>query len=355
MKNVQVFKNDVFEVAVRENGLIVEFEAEASAKSLGFIQEKNSKVYVRWERVNDYLSEFGLPHTVGKGDFIPESYVYMLAMKGENDLAVSFQKFIAFDVLPAIRKNKVYIDPSATDQEIDNAVRFATPQKRRVALMEATIDGKSSIFNVYDDIKQYIKRWTADEKIKAMEHVERVLLDKKDTYQNDISFAHKVEELRRIVATDLDKVKNWKNGTIKRKLNKQIEELSDKVDELRPPSIDDYYEVNYPGFSHNYMYEHNDRINKWVKTKAFKNWINNFPYDELPYDTGIDWDKPIKMYLAFTHKKSMDVHNLEKAIIDLLFKHYGYDDNLITAIDNQSVGIVSEHKDGKTYFMLRNV
>lgn len=355
MSNVQVFKNELFEVAVRENGMFVEFDAEAVSKNLGFVQTKNNKEYVRWETVNGYLSEFGFSQQVGKGDYIPESYFYLLGMKANNEAAVQFQKFIAFDVLPQIRKNKVYIDPTATDQEIDNAVRFATPQKRRNALMEATIDGKTSIFNVYDDIKQYIKRWTADEKIKVLEHVERVLIDKKETYYNDVSFAHKVEELRRIVAKDLDKLKNWKNGTIKRTLNKQIEELSEKVDELRPPSIEDYYEINYPGFSHNYQYEYNEDIGKWVKTKAFKKWLDNFPYDELPYDIGIDWDKPIKIYLAFTHKKSMDVHNLEKAIIDLIFKHYGYDDNTIVAIDNRTVGYVDEYKNGKIYFLLRNI
>ncbi|MCI3922503.1 hypothetical protein MO973_19920 [Paenibacillus sp. TRM 82003] len=355
MSNVQVFKNELFEVSVRENGVTVEFEAEAAVRSLGFVQDKNSKQYVRWERVNDYLKEFGFPHTVGKGDFIPESYVYMLAMKGENNLALSFQKFIAFDVLPQIRKNKVYIDPTATDDEIDNAVRFSTAQKRRAALMDATIDGKTSIFNVYDDIKQYIKRWTSDEKIKVLQHAERTLIDKKESYSNDVSFAHKVEELRRIVAVDLDKIRNWKNGAIKRTLNKQISELSERVEDLTPPDLEDYYKIDYPGFTHNYMYEYNEQINKWVKTKAFKKWLENFPYEELPYEIGVDWTKKIKIYLAFVHKQSIDVHNLEKAIIDLLFKHYGYDDNIIVAIDNQSVGIVNEHKDGKIYFMLRNV
>ena len=55
-------------------------------------------------------------------------------------------------MLPSIRKNKVYIDPTATDQEIDHAVRFATPQKRRNLLMSATIDGENSVFAVYGDM-----------------------------------------------------------------------------------------------------------------------------------------------------------------------------------------------------------
>lgn len=230
--SVQVFKNELFEVAARDNGINIDFDVETVAKGLGWVQQKNGREYVRWERVNGFLFEFGYSPQVGKGDFIPEQYVYLLLMKADNDIAIKFQKFIAFDVLPAIRKNKVYIDPSASEQEIDNAIRFQTPQKRRKALMEATIDGKTSIFAVYDDIKEYIKRWTAAEKIGVLEHVEKVLVDKKATYHNDVSFAHKVEELRRIVAVDLDKLRNWRNGAIKRELNRENKRLKKGIELL---------------------------------------------------------------------------------------------------------------------------
>ncbi|UVI32075.1 hypothetical protein [Paenibacillus spongiae] len=348
-KSVQVFKNELFEVAARENGVNVELDAESVAIGLGWSREVNGKQYIRWDRVNKHLADFSYPQ-VGKGEYIPESYVYLLCMKAENDIAVAFQKFIAFDVLPQIRKNKVYIDPSATDGEIDAAVRFATPQKRRTAIMDATIDGKDSIFNVYEDIKEYIKRWTADEKVTAYKHIERVLLDKQDTYGKDVAFIHKVEELLRQVAKELDKVKNWKNGAEKRVLSK-------KINELTPPDLEDYYLIDYAPFTSNYIYEYNERIGKWVKTKAFKKWIENFPYEDLPYDPGIDWNKPIKMYLAFVHKKGVDVQNLIKATIDLIFKHYGYDDSKIEDVDFRAIrmGTVNSHKDGKIYFMLRNV
>lgn len=223
---VQVFKNDIFEVAVRENGMNLEFDVENVAKCCGFVDHKNDKTYVRWNTVNKYLSSFGFSQEVAKGDYISESYVYLLLMKANNELAIAFQKFIAFEVLPQIRRNKVYIDPTATDQEIDNAVRFATPQKRRKALIEATIDGKDNVYKVYEDIKEYMVRWTAVEKITALEHVERVLRDKQDTYGKDVAFVHKIEELLVQVAKDLDKIKNWKNGAEKRGLKKEIQELT---------------------------------------------------------------------------------------------------------------------------------
>jgi prophage antirepressor-like protein len=232
IQEVQLFSNGQFEVKVREIDGILEFEAECVAKGLGWTQEKKGKLYVRWERMNEFLSSFGYSPRVGKGDYIPESYVYLLGMKAENDIAIAFQKFIAFEVLPKIRKYKVYIDPSATEQEIDSAVRFATPQRRRKALMEATIDGKENIFVVYDKIKEYISNWTASEKISVLEHVERVLVDKQATYGNDVAFVHKVGELLLQVAKDLDKLKNWQNGAKKRELRKENKQLRQLVEEL---------------------------------------------------------------------------------------------------------------------------
>ena len=95
--------------------------AEDIARGLGFvdIQEKLSatsgrKSYkvIRWARVNEYLREFGYLKEVGKGDYIPESMVYMLAMKASNEAAKNFQRKIAFEIMPAIRKYGYYALPS---------------------------------------------------------------------------------------------------------------------------------------------------------------------------------------------------------------------------------------------------
>lgn len=50
---------------------------------------------------------------MGKDTYLPESIFYMLAMKANNERAFRFQKWIAMDVLPSIRKNGGYI----ADQE----------------------------------------------------------------------------------------------------------------------------------------------------------------------------------------------------------------------------------------------
>lgn len=39
-------------------------------KGFGFTQEKNGVEYIRWDRVNQYLHEFGFFPLVGKDDFL---------------------------------------------------------------------------------------------------------------------------------------------------------------------------------------------------------------------------------------------------------------------------------------------
>lgn len=280
-------------------------------------------------------------------------------MKANNEVAVAFQKFIAFDVLPTIRKNKVYIDPTATDQEIDNAVKFATPQKRRKVLMDSTIDGKDSVFNTYEDIKQYISKWSANEKITVFEHVERVLKDKQLTYGNDVAFIHKIEQLLNVVAKDLDKVKNRKNGAIKRELTKENKQLQEHIEYINP-SLDKFFAIKYHAFSENYMY---DTIKLGfgtttkAKSKAYMEWIDKFPFHELPklLHMDVDFNKPVQLIAYFDHLDKFDVVNLDKGFIDMLAYHYGFNDNVIVSSLQQTNKYVDRYRDGRIYFLLRNV
>lgn len=127
MKQVEIFTNGVFEVKVREVNGQFEFDTESAAKSLGFTDIKNGKVYVRWNTVNKYLASFGFSQEVAKGDFIPEQFLYLLAMKANNENAVRFQMWLATEVLPAIRKKGYYIaDTITTEQtgELNKEVKY---------------------------------------------------------------------------------------------------------------------------------------------------------------------------------------------------------------------------------------
>ncbi|OWW65185.1 phage antirepressor KilAC domain-containing protein [Enterococcus hirae 57-03-H11] len=111
----QKFENNLFELEVKtENGESL-FNAETVARSLGFVETKNGKEYVRWRTVNRYLKKY-LSQEVAKNDFISEPMVYKLAFKANNALAEKFQDWLAVEVLPQIRKHGMY----ATDELLNN-------------------------------------------------------------------------------------------------------------------------------------------------------------------------------------------------------------------------------------------
>ena len=101
------------------------------AKGLGFIQIKNKKEYIRWERVNQYLKEIGFP-TCGENGYIPENIFYKLCMKADNEVAKKFQDNVCDEILPSIRKYGIY----ATDELLDNPdliIKMATRLKEERA------------------------------------------------------------------------------------------------------------------------------------------------------------------------------------------------------------------------------
>lgn len=114
-KDLQVFKNEIFEVSIQlENGEIL-FDVEKVASCLGFTQIKGDKEYIRWGTVNRYINKY-ISQEVGKGDFVSESLVYKLAFKANNEVAEKFQDWLAIEVLPNIRKHGMY----AKDELLDN-------------------------------------------------------------------------------------------------------------------------------------------------------------------------------------------------------------------------------------------
>lgn len=125
---------------------VVYLKLEDIAKGLGFTRVANSgNEVVRWERVNKYLAEFGVP-TCGHDDFIPENIFYRLAMKANNAAAVAFQKKIADEVIPSIRKHGAYLTPKKVEEVLLNpdtiillATRLKNEQEERMRL-EAQIE-----------------------------------------------------------------------------------------------------------------------------------------------------------------------------------------------------------------------
>lgn len=111
MNNIQIFNNEELKLKVRtiqnEDGSI-SVNAEDTAIGFGWYEEKSEKIYPRWRTINGYIQEFGFSQEVAKDDYIPESLFYMLGMKASNKVAQDFQKWLAAEVIPSIRKTGAY-------------------------------------------------------------------------------------------------------------------------------------------------------------------------------------------------------------------------------------------------------
>lgn len=97
---------------------------EDAARGLGFsrTEVKNGASYetIRWQRVFDYLEEFGFAHKWAKDDYIPENIFYRLAMKAKNDVAERFQALVADEIIPSIRKRGMYATPQTAERMLND-------------------------------------------------------------------------------------------------------------------------------------------------------------------------------------------------------------------------------------------
>lgn len=137
---------------IGENGIIF-LNLEDVARGLGFVDVKNEIEYIRWNRVEKYLKDFGFA-TSGENDFIPENIFYLLAMKGKNEIAKNFQLKVANKILPAIRKTGMY----ATDELLNNpdlAIRAFMKLKEEMIRrqeLEKKIEEQQPKVDFYNDV-----------------------------------------------------------------------------------------------------------------------------------------------------------------------------------------------------------
>lgn len=114
------------------------------ARGLGFTQtqNKNGTEYtsIRWERVEQYLAEFGFPHKWGKDDFIPENVFYRLAMKASNPVAEKFQALVADEIIPSIRKTGGYIAGQESMSDSELIAKALLVAKRQIDAKTAQIE-----------------------------------------------------------------------------------------------------------------------------------------------------------------------------------------------------------------------
>ena len=113
---------------------------ETVARGLGFTRTADSgNVVVRWERVDGYLKDLGVP-TCGHDGFIPENIFYRLAMKAKNEAAEHFQAKVADEIIPSIRKHGMYATAETVEKMLsdpDAMIQVFTALKEERAARQA--------------------------------------------------------------------------------------------------------------------------------------------------------------------------------------------------------------------------
>jgi anti-repressor protein len=143
IKNVRGYK---------ENETVM-LNLEDVSRGLGFTQiAKSGNEVVRWERVNKYLVEFGIP-TSGDKTFIPENIFYRLCFKAKNETAQKFQTFVCDEVLPTIRKTGGYVNSS---EQFVNSY-FSDLDDNAKMFLVTTLDSKKKLMEKIEQDKPLVE------------------------------------------------------------------------------------------------------------------------------------------------------------------------------------------------------
>lgn len=137
MNELQVFNG----LKVKEENGRIMFDAATAALGIGLTKTSKGNVYVRWERVNEYLGLSENGQLIKRGDFITEPQFYKLTMKANNDTAERFQDWVTEEVLPSIRKTGSYTQrPMTTQEQVSLALKGWQEHDKRFMAVENEIE-----------------------------------------------------------------------------------------------------------------------------------------------------------------------------------------------------------------------
>ena len=84
-------------------------------------QQYYTSIDIRWDRVNQYLAEYGFPPT-GRGQYISEDVCYLLAFKANNEKAKAFHMLLVKKIIPyfkdTINKKQLELMKQQIQEEI---------------------------------------------------------------------------------------------------------------------------------------------------------------------------------------------------------------------------------------------
>jgi anti-repressor protein len=129
--DIQIFKNNQFgEVRVVEIGGELHFVAKDVAESLGYKWQPNlvSHIPDEWKGINPINTPYGNQDVIT----LSEQGLYFFLGRSDKPSALPYQKWIAGDVTPSIRKHGAYLTPQKTEELLmnpDMIIRLATTLK----------------------------------------------------------------------------------------------------------------------------------------------------------------------------------------------------------------------------------
>lgn len=150
MQELQIIKG--VQCYIDKNG-VAQLNLEDVARGLGFTTVATSgNEVVGWNRVNQYLADLEFSPQMSKDDFIPEPIFYLLAMKASNETAKEFQKIVAYEILPSIRKHGLYaIDDLLENPDLAIKAFMALKEekeKNKVLELENKVQAKVNIVSL---------------------------------------------------------------------------------------------------------------------------------------------------------------------------------------------------------------
>ena len=221
----------------------ISMNAEDTAIGFGWTQIKNDKTYVKWERIAGFLGDLGVSPQVGKDDYIPESVFYLLGMKASNEVAQQFQKWLAVEVIPSIRKHGAFIadGDNIDDTYVLNELRFS--QKRTIKSF-ATCE-PNSIKKLYAEFRDYVDReyrYKTDDRVARYKSVEKGLQQLHDALATDnpdnVGDCYNVRKLKEQVILDRTTLEKRISGGEKAHKTRRIADLESQLADCRSEPLD---------------------------------------------------------------------------------------------------------------------
>lgn len=150
MNELQILNVDGIECYEKDGTAYLKLET--VARGLGFTDKKDGIEYIRWARVEKYLSELNFATSGERPDFIPENIFYRLAMKAKNEVAERFQAKVADEIIPSIRKHGGYIFGQETMSDEELLAKALMVAQNKIAEKQKHIEELTKEVNVKNQV-----------------------------------------------------------------------------------------------------------------------------------------------------------------------------------------------------------